>query len=214
MSFSYASKYLPYTRCLSIISLFVLLGTEYTNILIRIANAGITQVKPLLEVTPEDLERMFSINVYGVHYCFAEAAKQMISQGNCRPDRPGKLVAAASVAAFKSNILLPHYSSSKWAVRGLSQAYAMELAQHHITANAYGPGIVGTPMWDLIDTDAAKRTGVQKGEVMKRWVHEGTALDRVSVPEDVAKLVSFLASSDSDFITGQTQLVDGGMFFT
>ncbi|KAI1387599.1 NAD(P)-binding protein [Hypoxylon trugodes] len=179
-----------------------------------IANAGIAQVKPVLELTEQDFERMFAVNVFGVQNCFAEAAKQMIIQGNCKPDHPGKLIAAASIVAFKPFVMLPHYSASKYAVRGLTQAYAMDMADHHITANAYAPGIVGTAMWELIDAETGKRKGLPKGEVMRRMVYDSTALQRVSVPEDVAKLVSFLASSDSDFVTGQTQLVDGGIVYT
>jgi NAD(P)-dependent dehydrogenase (short-subunit alcohol dehydrogenase family) len=180
----------------------------------RIANAGIAQVKQLLDLTEQDFQRMFDVNVFGVQNCFAEAAKQLISQGDCRPERPGKLIAAASIVAFKPFVMLPHYSASKWAVRGLTQAYAMELAEHNITVNAYAPGIVGTAMWELIDAGVAEKKGLQKGEVIKKMVHELTALGRVSVPEDVAKLVSFLASSDSDFVTGQTQIVDGGIVYT
>ncbi|CAJ2505418.1 Uu.00g128120.m01.CDS01 [Anthostomella pinea] len=179
-----------------------------------VANAGIAQVKALLDLTEQDFRHMFEVNVFGVQNCFAEAAKQMISQGNCVPDRPGKLISAASIVAFKPFPLLSHYSASKWAVRGLTQAYAMELAEHNITVNAYAPGIVGTAMWELIDAQMAEKKGMRKGEVIKKMVHEQTALGRVSVSEDVAKLVSFLASSDSDFVTGQTQVVDGGIIYT
>ncbi|KAI1080053.1 hypothetical protein F5B20DRAFT_542071 [Whalleya microplaca] len=179
-----------------------------------IANAGISQVKAVLDLTEHDFERMFAVNVIGVHNCFAEAAKQMIDQGSCRPDRPGKLIGASSIVAFKPFVMLPTYSVSKWAVRGLVQSYAMELAEHNITANSYAPGVVGTAMWDLIDAGIADKKGLKRGEVIRKVVHDATALGRVSVPEDVAKLVSFLASSDSDFVTGQTQVVDGGIVFT
>jgi NAD(P)-dependent dehydrogenase (short-subunit alcohol dehydrogenase family) len=91
----------------------------------RIANAGIAQVKALLDLTEEDFQRMFSINVFGVQNCYAEAAKQMISQGNCTAERPGKIIGAGSIVAFKPFPLLSHYSAAKWAVRGLTQAYAM-----------------------------------------------------------------------------------------
>ncbi|KAL1846414.1 hypothetical protein Daus18300_014257 [Diaporthe australafricana] len=181
-----------------------------------IANAGIAQVKALLDLTEEDFSRMFAVNVHGVQNCYAEAAKQMIAQGTCKPDAPGKIIGASSIVGFKPFPLLSHYSASKWAVRGLTQAYAMELAEHNITVNAYAPGIVGTGMWELIDEGLAKKSGreVKKGEMMKEYVSNLTALGRVSVPEDVAKLVSFLCSSDSDFVTGQTQVVDGGIIYT
>ncbi|KAI0443492.1 hypothetical protein F4803DRAFT_514958 [Xylaria telfairii] len=179
-----------------------------------IANAGIVQVADLLEISEEDFQRMFDINVLGVHNCFAEAAKQLISQGGCSVDHPGKLIVAASIVAFKSFPLLPHYSASKWAVRGLMEAYAMSLAKHGITVNAYAPGIVGTNMWEIISDGVHKPLGLKRDDVTSTMAHNMTALDRISVPEDVAKLVSFLASRDSDFVTGQTQLVDGGIVFT
>ncbi|KAI0839662.1 NAD(P)-binding protein [Hypoxylon sp. FL0890] len=179
-----------------------------------IANAGIAQVKEILDVTEQEFERMFAINVFGVQNCFAEAAKQMISQGNCKPDSPGKLIAAASVVAFKPFVMLSHYSASKWAVRGLTQTYAMTLADKHITANAYAPGIIGTAMWELIDAGMSKKNGLPIGENMRKLIQEDTAMKRVGTAEDVAKLVSFLASSDSNFVTGQTQIVDGGIYTT
>ncbi|KAI1416417.1 NAD(P)-binding protein [Hypoxylon sp. FL1857] len=179
-----------------------------------IANAGIAQVRDILDVTEQEFERMFSVNVFGVQNCFAEAAKQMIRQGTCQPNSPGKLIAAASVVAFRPFLSLPHYSASKYAVRGLTQAYAMRLANQHITANAYAPGIIGTAMWDQIDAEMSKNNGLPIGENMRKMIYEDTAMQRVGTAEDVAKLVSFLASSDSDFVTGQTQLVDGGMFYT
>ncbi|THW88159.1 hypothetical protein D6D15_06167 [Aureobasidium pullulans] len=175
----------------------------------------IAQVKPLLDLTTEDFERMFRINVFGVQNCYSAAARQMISQGNGTAEAPCKMLAAASIVAFKPFALLSHYSASKWAVRGLTQAYAMEMAEHHITVNAYAPGIVGTAMWDLIDEELGKKRGndlgqvIKKGETIKKYTDELIALGRVSVPEDVAKLVSFLAGPDSNYITGQTQVVDG-----
>lgn len=186
----------------------------------RIANAGIAQVKALLDLTEADFERMVAVNLTGVHNCYAEAARQMMDQGTCEPHAPGKIIGAASIVAFKPMPLLGHYSATKWAVRGLTQAYAMELAAHNITVNAYAPGIVGTAMWDKIDAGLAAAAGpggdraVKKGDMMKKMVQERTLLQRVSVPEDVAKFVSFLAGSDSDFVTGQTQIVDGGINFT
>ncbi|GIZ36856.1 hypothetical protein CKM354_000032200 [Cercospora kikuchii] len=179
-----------------------------------VANAGIAQVKALLDLTEEDFENMFRVNVFGVNNCYQAAAKQIIKQGNATAENPAKLIGCASIVAFKPFALLSHYSASKWAVRGLTQAYAMEMAEHHITVNAYAPGIVGTAMWDLIDEKLGEKSGVKKGDTIKKYTNELIAMKRTSTPEDVAKLVSFLGSPDSDYVTGQTQVVDGGIIFT
>ena len=188
----------------------------------RIANAGIAQVKPLLDLTEADFETMFRVNVFGVQNCYQAAAKQMIKQGNCTPSNPGKqplklillhtilpnkplllgkLIGCSSIVGFKPFALLSHYSASKWAVRGLTQAYAMEMAEYNITVNAYAPGIVGTQMWDLIDEKLGEKTGAKKGDTIKKYSGELIALKRTSTPEDVAKLVSFLGGPDSDYVT-------------
>ena len=116
-----------------------------------------------------------------------------------------------SIVSFRPFALLGPYSASKWAVRGLTQVSALEWARHKITVNAYAPGIVGTAMWELIDEKLAELEGKAKGEVMKSMVEGLTPMKRVSVPEDVAGLVSFLGSEDSGFVTGQTFVVDGGI---
>ncbi|KAE9582576.1 Diacetyl reductase [Colletotrichum fructicola] len=179
-----------------------------------IANAGIAQVKPLLDLTEEDFLNMFRVNVFGVQNCYQTAAKQLIAQGNCTPSSPGKLIGCSSIVGFRPFALLSHYSASKWAVRGLTQASAMEYAEHNITVNAYAPGIVGTAMWDLIDEKLGEKTGAKKGDTIKKFTNDLIALKRTSVPEDVAKFVSFLAGPDSDYVTGQTQIVDGGINFS
>jgi len=126
----------------------------------------------------------------------------------------GRVITFNSIVAFKPFALLSHYSASKWAVRGLTQAFAMEMAEHKITVNAYAPGIVGTAMWDLIDEELAKKNGAKKGDMIKKYTEDLIALGRTSVPEDVAKMVSFLSGGDSDYVTGQTLVVDGGIIFT
>lgn len=172
---------------------------------VMVANAGIAQVKTLLEVTPEDLDRIFSVNVYGVVYCLQAAAEQMIRQGS-----GGKIINAASIAAHSGFDYLGHYSATKFAVRALTQAAAKELAQHGITVNAYCPGIVGTDMWDLIDEHLADRLGLERGQALARYSQLIT-LGRVQTPEDVAAFVSYLAGPDSDYMTGQSVMIDGGI---
>lgn len=92
---------------------------------------------------------MFQVNVFGLHNCYSVAAKQMIKQGPIKPSKEAgdkvttgiyKIIGAASIVAFKPFAMLSHYSASKWAVRGLNQAYSMELAEHGITCNCYAPG--------------------------------------------------------------------------
>ena len=90
----------------------------------------------------------------------------------------------------------------------------MEMAEHRITVNAYAPGIVGTAMWELIDEELGKKSGAKKGETIRKYSEELIALGRTSVPEDVAGVVGFLAGADSDYMTGQTVVVDGGIIFT
>lgn len=173
-----------------------------------VANAGIAQVETLLNYTSEDFQRMLDVNVTGVFNSYRSAANQFIRQGS-----GGKIIGAASIVAFRPFAVLGPYSASKWAVRGLTQAAAMEWARYGITVNAYGPGIVGTAMWDLIDEKLAEHEGLAKGEAIKKY-SEAILLGRVSVPDDVASLVSFLSSTDSDYVTGQTMLVDGGIQFS
>ncbi|CAF4977216.1 unnamed protein product, partial [Rotaria sp. Silwood1] len=100
------------------------------------ANAGIVQVKPILDITTEDWDKMFATNMRGVFLCYKEAAKIMIAQGT-----GGKIIGACSVAGYTSAPMIGHYSATKWDVRGLTQAAAMEWAKHKITVNAYYPGM-------------------------------------------------------------------------
>lgn len=175
---------------------------------IMVANAGIAQVAPLLEVTPEDFDELMAVNLRGVFLCYTAAARQMIRQGD-----GGKIIGAASIAAHKGFAMLGYYSASKWGVRGLTQAAAQEWSEHGITVNAYCPGIVGTAMWELIDEKLSEHMGLQKGEALKQF-SELIALGRVETPEDVASFVSYLASKDSDYMTGQSVMIDGGVIFS
>ena len=97
---------------------------------VMVANAGIAQVKLLIEVTEEDLDRMFRVNVYGVLFCLQAAAEHMAKQGG------GKIINGASIAGHQGAAYMGHYSASKFAVVGLTQAAARELGAQGITVNA------------------------------------------------------------------------------
>jgi len=137
---------------------------------VMVANAGIAQVAPMLELSEEDVRKLFDVNFMGVWNCYTLAAKQMIAQGPVEPGSSGyKILGAASIVAFKPFPLMSHYSASKWAVRGLTQVCAMEMAQHKICVNAYAPGIVGTAMWEELDEKLGKIEGRAKGETVKKY---------------------------------------------
>jgi meso-butanediol dehydrogenase/(S,S)-butanediol dehydrogenase/diacetyl reductase len=182
-------------------------AAELGSLDILVANAGIAQTKALLDVTPEEYDRLHAVNGRGIFLCYTEAARQMIKQGY-----GGKIIGASSIAGHKGFALLGIYSSTKFGVRALTQAAAQEWAEHGITVNAYCPGIVDTNMWVEVDRDLGAINGVEKGESMKAMA-AGITLGRVSTGDDVAAYVSYLAGPDSDYMTGQSALIDGGMLF-
>jgi meso-butanediol dehydrogenase/(S,S)-butanediol dehydrogenase/diacetyl reductase len=174
---------------------------------IIVNNAGIAQVKAIAEVEPGEVDQIFKINVNGVLWGIQAAAKKFKERG-----QKGKIISACSIAGHDGFELLGVYSATKFAVRALTQAAAKEYATDGITVNAYCPGIVGTDMWVTIDKRMAEITGAEIGATYKKYV-EGIALGRAQTPEDVAGLVSYLAGPDSDYMTGQAPLIDGGLVY-
>lgn len=170
-------------------------------------NAGIDQVSPLTDVEPAKLEKVFQVNVFGVLYGIQAAAEQMKKQ-----ETGGKIINACSIAGHRGFAMLGIYSASKFAVRALTQVAAQELAKDKITVNSYCPGIVGTGMWDRIDAAMVGYMGLQKGEAFKKFA-EDIVLGRTQEPEDVANFVSYLASPDADYMTGQSVMIDGGIVY-
>ncbi|MCO7174805.1 acetoin reductase [Sporolactobacillus kofuensis] len=170
-------------------------------------NAGVAHVGPVIDLQEKNLDLLFKVNVYGTVYGIQAAAEQMKKQST-----GGKIINACSIAGHQSFPMMGLYSATKFAVRGFTQAAAKELAKDHITVNAYCPGIVGTGMWERIDDVMTNYQGIKKGEAFKQAI-ESIALGRSEEPEDIANFVSFLASSDSDYMTGQSVLIDGGIVF-
>ncbi|WP_328350809.1 acetoin reductase [Mycobacterium sp. NBC_00419] len=174
---------------------------------IMVNNAGIALVGSIAEVTPEEMARVWAINVNGVLFGIQAAAAKFKELG-----RPGKIINASSIAGHDGFAMLGVYSASKFAVRALTQAAAKEHAADGITVNAYCPGVVGTDMWVEIDKRFAELTGAAEGETYQKFVG-GIALGRAETPDDVAGFVSYLAGPDADYMTGQAGLIDGGLVY-
>ncbi|EIN14648.1 NAD(P)-binding protein [Punctularia strigosozonata HHB-11173 SS5] len=172
---------------------------------VSVANAGVTQVKPLLECTPEWIRNEVDINLHGLMNTHIAAARQMVKQGE-----GGRILGAGSIASYRTAENLGPYGATKFAVRGFTEVAAKEWAQYGIRVNAYGPGIVDTPMWDHIDAELARIEGLTVGEAKALRVKRDIKLGRIQEPEDVAKLVSFLVSDEGEYITGQTICSCGG----
>ena len=172
-----------------------------------VSNAGVSTMARFVEISREDLARTFAVNTYGVFWAGQAAARAMIALG-----RPGRIINTASMAAKQGRVpYLAHYVASKFAVVGLTQAMAFELAPHAITVNAVCPGFVATPMQERELGWEARLRGVDANTVRQLWIND-TPLARLETPEDVATVVAFLASDDAAFITGESIAVNGGAF--
>ncbi|TVY54273.1 Diacetyl reductase [(S)-acetoin forming] [Lachnellula cervina] len=181
---------------------------EFGALNVMVANAGILETTPLLELSVEQWDRSMAINLRGVFLCFTTAAKQMIKQGG-----GGKLIAACSISGYRPSGKAPAYCSSKWGVRGLTQTAALELGPHGITVNSYCPGSVKTGMSLVFAERLAKERGeANVEEVYKSSSHRTNALGQELYPENIAGLVGFLAGKDSSHMTGQSIICDGGKF--
>lgn len=175
---------------------------------IMINNAGIASIQPILDVTPEELDKILRVNVAGVLWAFRRRPRSSSSASTrARSSAPRR---SRGTRAFRCWVCM--YSATKFAVRALTQAAAKKLAVHGITVNAYCPGVVGTDMWVEIDRRMAEITGAPIGESYEKFVG-GIALGRAETPEDVAAFVSYLAGPDSDYMTGQAPMIDGGLVY-
>ena len=135
-----------------------------------------------------------------------EAAKQFIAQGG-----GGKIVNTASIAGKQGYEPLAHYSASKFAVVALTQAAARAFGKHRINVNAICPGVVATDMWKLIDKGFKDEGLTSRDNEAFEGFSADILLGRPSRPEDLAGVSVFLASAGSDYMTGQSLVVDGGM---
>ncbi len=177
---------------------------------VLIANAGVSTMNRFLDLSEEEWDFVMEVNAKGTFFALQIFARSMIHQP-FMPGRElrGKIIIIASMAARQAAPLLAHYSASKFAVLGLAQSVAKELAPYRITVNVVNPGYVRTPMQEREVMWEAKIREVSPEVVIHDYIKQ-TLLGRLETPEDVAKVVSFLAGPDSDFITGEALEVNGG----
>ena len=171
-------------------------------------NAGVAPSTPIEEIREDVIDKVYNINVKGVIWGIQAAVDAFKKEGH-----GGKIINACSQAGHVGNPELAVYSSSKFAVRGLTQTAARDLAHLGITVNGYCPGIVKTPRWAEIDRQVSEAAGKPLGYGTQEFAKRIT-LGRLSEPEDVAACVSYLAGPDSNYMTGQSLLIDGGMVFS
>jgi meso-butanediol dehydrogenase/(S,S)-butanediol dehydrogenase/diacetyl reductase len=173
---------------------------------VMVNNAGFNKPEPFLEASEEIFRKIMEVNAIGVLIGTQEAAKAMIAEG-----ARGKIINTASIAGRTGFPDFAPYSASKAAVISLTQAAARALAGKGITVNAFGPGVVATPLWEQLDKDLyAMGASSAPGEAMNALA-SAILLGRVAAPADVVGTVRFLASPASDYMTGQVLIIDGGM---
>lgn len=177
------------------VSKMINLTTEkFGKVNILVNNAGIYMQKSLTDVTEQDFDRILDINLKGVFLCSKAAVPEMIKQGK------GKIINITSIAGQVGFANSSAYCASKGAIINITKELALELAQYKINVNAIGPGVIETDMTkDLLEDKAIKET-----------LLANIPLNRIGEPEDIANAALFLASDNSDYITGITLFVDGG----
>ncbi|NUM65142.1 2-dehydro-3-deoxy-D-gluconate 5-dehydrogenase KduD [candidate division KSB1 bacterium] len=168
---------------------------KFGTIDILVNNAGIIRRAPLLEFPEKDWDEVININLRALFFLSQAAARVMVAQG-----RGGKIINVASLLSFQGGILVPSYTAAKSAVKGLTHAFANELARHNINVNAIAPGYMATDNTQALREDPTRSAAILARIPAGRW---GT-------PDDLMGAVVFLASEASSYMHGHTLVVDGG----
>ncbi len=183
------------------------IAKEYGRIDILMNNAGVSSMHHLTELSEEEWDLNFNVNVKGM-FLVTQAAAPLMT-----PHPGGRIVNTCSMAAVKADATLPHYTASKFAVLGLTKAMALEFAEYGITVNCVCPGYVKTSMQAREIVWEGEMRGISPEEVLQGYI-DRTPLGRLCYPEDVADVVGFLVSPEAKFLTGEAVNVAGGANLT
>lgn len=190
----------------SISEAFAMAESAFGSVDVVHANAGVSNMARAIDLTEADWDFNFDVNAKGVFLTNQIAIRHFLKHGV-----RGAIVNTASLAAKVGAPLLAHYSASKFAVLGWTQALAREHAADGIRVNAVCPGFVRTPMQDREVEWEASLLGISADAVIQSYIDQ-TPLGRLETPEDVADVVVFLASEGARFMTGQGVNVTGGVY--
>ena len=196
--------HLDVTRQDSIDAAVAEVETAFGGIDILINNAALFDLAPIVEISRESYDRLFSINVAGTLFMLQAVAKSMIARG-----QGGRIINMASQAGRRGKALVAVYCATKAAIISLTQSAAQDLIKYGINVNAIAPGVVDGEHWDGVDALFAKYENRPRGE-KKRLVGEAVPFGRMGTAQDLTGMAVFLASSDADYILAQTYNVDGG----
>jgi meso-butanediol dehydrogenase / (S,S)-butanediol dehydrogenase / diacetyl reductase len=172
---------------------------------VLVNNAGIYRAQPPLELEVSAWRRVFEVNAEAVFFCCQQALPIMREQGY------GRIVNLSSTAAYTGTAAMIAYNASKSAVLAITRSLAREYGRDGITVNSVLPGVVATPMWESLNEEVGPLLGFAPGTLLADRVGR-IPLGRAGEPEDIASVVSFLASDDAAYVTGQSLNVCGGLW--
>jgi len=182
---------------------------EFGGLDILVNNAGIYPNIPVHQMTLDDFDKVLTINLKGVFLCSKYASEQMIKQG-----RGGKIINITSIDALHPSMVgLAHYDASKHGVWGFTKNLALELAPHKIWVNAVAPGGIVTPGVQKMQSGMKVPAGVDMAKVLEAFMGK-IPMHRMGEPDDIGKVVLFLASEMSSYMTGTQVVVDGGVLLS
>jgi meso-butanediol dehydrogenase/(S,S)-butanediol dehydrogenase/diacetyl reductase len=168
-------------------------------------NAGMNRPRSFMEVDEANFDEIVRVNTWGVILCTQEAARQMIAQGS-----GGKIINTGSIASRQGYWEFVPYCVAKFGTLAVTQATARGLIEHGITVNAFAPGVVDTPMWIGLNEDIrAIDNRAADADPMSEFA-TNTLIGRPATPAELAPFLVYLASDESDYMTGQMYMVDGG----